>query len=49
MIVSQCCGAPLDPNFEEPICNDCKEHCDTYDDEDVNDGDQERDQNADSE
>jgi len=33
MLVSQCCGAPLDPMFTEPICNDCKEHCATYDDE----------------
>ncbi len=50
MIVSQCCGAPLDPMFpNDEVCDNCKEHCETCDDEEIEDGDQERDQYADSE
>ncbi len=49
MIVSQCCGAPLIAMFEEPACTQCKENCETWDDEDDtrDDGDQERDQERD--
>lgn len=40
----------LDPMFpNDTVCDDCKEKCDTYDDEEVNDDDEERDQFADSE
>ena len=40
MIVSQCCGAMLIAMFEEPVCAECKEKCETYDDELEDDEDQ---------
>jgi hypothetical protein len=27
-LVSNCCGAKIIPNFTEPICSMCYEHCD---------------------
>lgn len=50
MLVSKCCGAPLDPMFpNDTVCDSCKEHCDTYDEEINEDNNKERDQYADSE
>ena len=63
MIISQCCGAPLDPKFpNDEVCNQCKEHCSTTTDDEIRskmtesreeraieDGEQKRDQYADSE
>lgn len=52
MIISQCCGAKLDPMWpNDEICDKCKEHCSTTTDEEraIEDGEQEIDQFADSE
>lgn len=33
MKLSTCCDATIQGNEVDPICSQCKEHCDTYDDE----------------
>ena len=38
MILSDCCCAPLVDESTE-MCGKCKEHCDTYDDEETEDYD----------
>ena len=33
MLLSTCCDAPILGDEVDPICNECREHCDFYDDE----------------
>ena len=33
MELSECCDAPFWEWSESPICGECREHCDVYDDE----------------